>query len=227
VTSGVVDGLADCGAALIGGNVSGTDGPLSCDLTLIGDCPRGAAWRRRARPGDDVVVAGSLGEAAAGLSLLRAEKPKRTGRLVRAFTHPRPLLEVAAALSGQPGVRGAIDVSDGFATDLIHVCRASGVGCEIDAGALPLSRALAAFCRERRADPYDWILRGGEDYALILAVSPRHIDRLTRRAESRAGCHLRVVGRFTANEGAHYVVRGGKRLRLRALGWDHMKSSQR
>ena len=226
VTAGVVGHLSEYGAALIGGNVSGTDGPLSCDLTLIGDCPRGKAWLRRARPGDEVVVAGSLGEAAAGLNLLRSnagEPPK--GKLVRAFTRPRPLLELSAALAGQPGVRGAIDVSDGLSTDLIHICKASGVGCEIDASALPVSRALAAFCKTRRADPTDWILRGGEDYALILAVAPRHTDLLIRRAEARTGCNLRVVGRFTARKGAYSIVRGGKRSRLRALGWDHLIGS--
>jgi thiamine-monophosphate kinase len=225
VTAGVVSHLSEYGAALIGGNISGTDGPLSCDLTLIGDCPRGKAWLRRARPGDDVVVAGSLGEAAAGLDLLRTKKAQgRTGKLVRAFTRPRPLLEVSTALAGQPGVRGAIDVSDGLSTDLIHMCEASGVGCEIDAGALPVSRALASFCKARRADPTDWILGGGEDYALILAVAPRHTDRLIRRAETRTGCKLRAVGKFTAPKGAYFVVRSGKCSRLRASGWDHLTS---
>ena len=95
----------------------------------------------------------------------------------------------------------------------------------INASALPVSRALAAFCRDRRADPFDWVLRGGEDYALILAVSPRQTDRVMRRAEGRAGCELRAVGRFTARRGSHYIIRGGKRLRLRAMGWDHLTST--
>lgn len=223
VTAGVVGLLSDWGAALIGGNVSGTGGPLSCDLTLIGECPRGKAWLRRARPGDAIVLAGAVGEAAAGLNILRAGpgRPGR-GRLVNAFIRPRPLLDVAEALAGQPGVRGAIDVSDGLSTDLIHICEASGVGCEVDADALPVSRVLRDFCKARRADATQWMLSGGEDYALILAVSPGRADRVVRRVEARTAVAPRVVGRFTGRKGAYVILRGGKRSRMRATGWDHL-----
>jgi thiamine-monophosphate kinase len=163
---------------------------------LIGDCARGKAWRRLALPGDHIVVVGALGEAAAGLELLRAGRTgKSRAKLVRAFTRPRPRLDVAAALAGHPGVRGAIDVSDGLSTDLIHICDASGVGCEVDATALPVSPALAAFCRARDTDLVDWILRGGEDYAL----------------------------RFTGREAGRQIVRDGKRSPLKASGWDHLR----
>lgn len=223
VTAGIVGHLSEFGAALIGGNVSGTDGPLTCDLTLIGECPRGQAWLRRARPGDAIVVAGALGEAAAGLKLLRSPRAgTRSNKLVRAFTRPRPQLDVSAALAGRAGVRGAIDVSDGLSTDLIHICRASGVGCEIDADSLPVSRSLTSFCSARRVDPVDWILSGGEDYALLLAVAPRQMDRLIRRAEAHADITLRFIGRFTARKGAYYVTRGGNRSPFRASGWDHL-----
>jgi thiamine-monophosphate kinase len=224
LTAGVVDMLSEFGAALIGGNVSGTSGPLSCDLTLIGECARGKAWRRLARPGDDVVVAGALGEAAAGLELLRAGHTGTSkDKLVRAFTRPRPRLDVSDALAGHPGVRGAIDVSDGFSTDLIHICDATGVGCEVDAGALPVSRALASYCRARGADPVDWVMRGGEDYALILAVAPRQTDCVIRRTRDSTGRAPVVVGRFTRREEGRFIVRDGKRARIRAAGWDHLK----
>jgi thiamine-monophosphate kinase len=165
ISKGIVSRFSEFGAALIGGNVSGTGGPLTCDLTVIGACPRGKAWLRRARSGDAIVIAGRLGEAAAGLEMLRAGRGTsagRGGRLVSAFKRPRPLLAVPKALRGTPGVRGAIDVSDGLSTDVIHVCEPSGVGCEIDADALPASRPLAAFCKARGADPVDWMMRGGD-----------------------------------------------------------------
>jgi thiamine-monophosphate kinase len=226
VTGGIVAELSEHGAALVGGNVSGTSGPLTCDLTLIGDCPRGKAWLRRARTGDAVLVAGSLGEAAAGLRLLGSRRAVGSGnRLVRAFTRPRPQLEVSAALAGHVGVRGAIDVSDGLSTDLIHICRSSGVGCEVDADALPVSRSLARFCSEHGVDPVEWIMRGGEDYALVLAVAPRQTEQVMRLVKARAGRTLRVVGRFTGRKGAYHLVRGGRRSRFSASGWDHMASA--
>jgi thiamine-monophosphate kinase len=190
---------------------------------VIGECPRGKAWLRRARPGDAVVIAGALGEAAAGLKLLRSPRAGARGKkLMRAFTRPRPRLDVSAALAGQAGVRGAIDVSDGLSTDLIHICRASGVGCEIDADSLTVSRSLISFCSARRVDPVDWILGAGEDYALLLAVAPRQIDRVIRRAEAHAEVKLHVIGRFTGSKSAYYITRGGKRSRFRASGWDHL-----
>lgn len=225
VTAGIVCRLSDYGASLVGGNVSSTTGPLTCDLTLIGDCPRGRSWHRRARSGDAILLVGAAGEAAAGLELLRAgEKRGRAGRLTRAYTHPEPLLDVARALDGQSGVRGAIDVSDGLSTDLLHLCDCGQTGCEIDAGALPVSRPLAAFCRSRGADPVDWILRGGEDYALILAVAPRRAARVVGRIQAKTGRRAAVIGRFTRRSDGRVILYGGKRSPLRATGWDHLTS---
>jgi thiamine-monophosphate kinase len=227
ITKGIVARFSEHGAALVGGNVSGTGGPLTCDLTVIGACPRGKAWLRKARPGDAIVVAGRLGEAAAGLEMLRAGgagAPKPGGRLIGAFKSPRPLLAVTKALRGEPGVRGAIDVSDGLSTDLIHICEASGAGCEVDADALPASRPLAAFCKARGADPVDWIMRGGEDYALILSVASGRAERVRRRIETEAETPASIVGRFTARKGQYTLVRGARRSRFRPTGWDHMRS---
>jgi thiamine-monophosphate kinase len=129
---------------------------------------------------------------------------------------------VASVLAGNPGVRGAIDVSDGLSTDLIHLCEASNVGCELHADELPVSRALASFCRERDADAADLILRGGEDYALILAVAPRRLDGVIRRVCARTGVTPAIVGRFTRREAGRWLVRGGRRSRLKSRGWDHL-----
>jgi thiamine-monophosphate kinase len=143
--------------------------------------------------------------------------------LVRAFTRPEPLLDVAAALGDERGVRGAIDVSDGLSTDLIHICEASGTGCEVDAGAVEVSRTLAAFCKERGVDPLDWILRGGEDYALLLSVSPRRASAVCRRIAARTGRPAGIIGVFTKRKGHYTIFREGKRQRFRASGWDHLR----
>jgi thiamine-monophosphate kinase len=234
IGKGIVSHLSRFGAALVGGNISGTAGPLTCDLTLIGECRRGRAWFRRARPGDKIVVAGRLGEASAGLEILAGSKRSRGraagaagshgGRLVRAFKRPAPLLNVVDALRGRAGIRGAIDVSDGLSTDIIHVCRASRVGCEIDGDALAVSRPLATYCAKLDLDPVDWIMRGGEDYALILAVSPRYAERVRARIEKSAKTPTCIIGEFTPLTGRHTIVVDGRRRRFRASGWDHLRS---
>ena len=225
IVRGIVAHLRRYSAALIGGNISGSDGPLTCDLTLIGACKRGRAWRRRALAGDAIVLIGRLGEAAAGLELLRAgagpgKNPK--ARLVHAYLKPRPLPDVAALLCDDPAVHGAIDVSDGFSTDVIHLCEPSRVGCAVDAARLPLSPALRTFCRDRSADPVEWMMRGGEDYALILSVGARRAANLCERVEREVGLPARVVGAVTATHGFFIAGKKGRRRRFHATGWDHL-----
>lgn len=225
IERGVVRALARHGARVVGGNITSTRGPLVCDMTLIGACPRGKAWRRNARAGDVIVVAGEIGAAAAGVSLLKAGK--KTGSLVNAYVRPVPRLDVARALTGNGTVRGAIDVSDGLSSDLIHLCEAAGVGCEIHAHALPLARGVRAFCRARRFDPVDWALHAGEDYALILAIPRRSIAAACRSIQ-RTGVHAAIVGRFTRERGAYRIIESGRRSRaFRAGGWDHMRKGRR
>jgi thiamine-monophosphate kinase len=223
IEKGIVAHLARFGAGLVGGNISGTDGPLICDLTLVGACGRGKAWRRHARPADAVVVVGRLGEAAAGLELLKSGRAeRRRGRLVNAYKKPRPLLAVAEVLAGLSCVRGAIDVSDGLSTDLIHICEAAGVGCEIDSSKVSASRALARYCRERGKDPLAWIMSGGDDYALVLAVSPGKTAGAVARIKKELDLPVAVLGWFTRRTGC-YLLDGKKRRRITATGWDHLE----
>lgn len=227
IERGAVAMLARHGAQIVGGNVTSTRGPLVCDMTVIGACARGRAWRRGARAGDVIIVVGELGAAAAGVELLRAGK--KGGSLVGAYTRPVPRLDVVRALSGaHPGARlGAIDVSDGLSSDLIHMCEAGGVGCEVHAHALPVGRGVRAFCHARGEDVAGWALHAGEDYALILAV-PRKNAAQVCRALGRARIRSAIVGKFTRDRGVYRIIESGSRVRLfRPGGWDHMKKGRR
>jgi thiamine-monophosphate kinase len=220
---GVVAHLSQYRAAVVGGNVSSTEGPLVCDMTLTGVVAAGRAWRRRAREGDAIVVAGELGAAAAGLVLLRTmRRVAPGGRLVRAFKRPEPRLDVARLLRSNPAVHGAIDVSDGLSGDLVHVCRAAGLGCEVDGGALPVSRTTELFCRTHGHEPAEWAMRGGEDYALVLAVSPRSAKSVCDRIRTRLEIPARVVGRFTRAKGVYRMTYpDGSVHRFQPGSWDH------
>lgn len=225
IERGVVTALSHHGASVVGGNLTSTRGPLVCDMTLIGSCARGRAWTRTARAGDVIVVAGELGAAAAGVALLRAGK--KTGPLVGAYTRPVPRLDVSAALAGLAVVRGAIDVSDGLSSDLIHLCEKNRLGCEIHAHALPLARGVRAFCHARRIDPLEWALHSGEDYALVLAVARGKIAAACRAIQG-TGVHAAIIGRFTRERGSYRVIESTSRSRaFRRGGWDHLKKSSR
>jgi thiamine-monophosphate kinase len=256
IEQGVRDHLAHYGAAIVGGNVSGIENTLVSDLTLIGACAKGKAWRRTCRPGKDaIVVAGYLGEARAGLSLLeksgralakgaaRAEKSSRAlakgatraeGPLVRAYKSPVPRLDAAHLLAHGSSTRGgkdrtfatavhgAIDVSDGFSTDLIHISEAAGAGCEVDPRALPVSAALRAYGKRAGKEPLAMALHGGDDYALILAVDPKQASSVVVRIEKELGIPARIVGRFTKHKGRYELVQDGSRKPFAPGGWDHL-----
>jgi thiamine-monophosphate kinase len=223
IERGIQRHLAKYGATIIGGNVSGVLGPLVVDVTLIGACRSGAAWKRNARRGDAIVLVGPVGDAAIGLSQLE-ENPIARGSLVTRYRKPVPRLDVARLLAGHPAVHGAMDISDGLSTDLIRMCRASGVGCELAESQLPLSRALKAYCIGRGHDPLMWAMRGGEDYALILAVAPSKAEWLCRRVKARLGISAVVAGHFTGKKGQFRIVgEDGRARAFRASGWDHLK----
>jgi thiamine-monophosphate kinase len=240
VERGVRDHLAKYGAAIVGGNVSGIQTDMVCDLTLIGGCARDQAWRRTCRSGRDaIVVAGRLGEARAGLDLLlRGVRPRFAAPLIRAFKRPEPRLDVSELFRTGVGqirgharrrrvdrlVHGAIDISDGLSVDLISLCKEGNAGCEIDVPALPVSPHLKAYCAKYNENPVDVILTGGEDYGLILAVDARRAAGVAKRIRSSLRVPASVIGRFTRNAGVCELVdERGRRKPFVPRGWDHLR----
>jgi thiamine-monophosphate kinase len=220
IQRGAAQHLARYGASIVGGNVASTDGPLVCDMTLFATVARGKEWRRRARAGDAIVVAGTLGASGAGVASLRRGD---AASLVRAYRRPTPRIDVARALAGNAAVHGAIDVSDGLSSDIVHMCEASNVGCELDAALLPVPRGVRMFCASRRHDVTEWALAAGEDYALLLSVAPKQAGKICRTLRGR-GIPAVVVGIFTANRGEYGILERGRVRAFRPRGWDHLKA---
>lgn len=192
-------GLGDCarahGIALVGGDT--TRGALSITITVLGRLPDGAALRRDgARAGDLVCVTGTLGDAALALRRWRAGQGADgdDARALRArLDRPAPRLAAGLALRGL--AHAAIDLSDGLAGDLAHVCAASGLGAELEVDALPRSSAFARLVAPDEVRALQ--LAGGDDYELCVCLPPGNL------AAARAACGalpLTVVGRIV--EGA-------------------------
>lgn len=235
--------LAAEGAAVVGGNLAASDGPTWWSVTLIGEVEPGLAWTRSgARPGHLLAMTGSPGRAAALTALARWGNPPSAALapepLVATWSAPPCRVRAARALAATGGVRAAIDVSDGVAGDLAHVCAASGVGAEIDAVAWPADALLASaaetlaglLVEEREGlRPPDAAtlaerLRLGpsDDYELLLAVDPARRGACERAARE-AGCPLAFIGRFTAEAGERWLVRAGEREPLSVEGYDHFR----
>jgi thiamine-monophosphate kinase len=216
------------GVTLAGGDLARCD-RLVATLTLIGTKPESRRWLRRkgAQPGHDLWLGGTVGESALGRMLIDREAPAslRTGdrlavrRAVRRHLLPEPQLELGRWLGTQNdgGDIGAMDVSDGVARDLHRLCRESGTGAEIRADALPLADRFIELCKAMSlGDPYGLAVSGGEDYVLLFTLPPGV------QPPDSFGC--RKIGTITETPKKITWVRDGRRLRLSALGWDHLKT---
>jgi thiamine-monophosphate kinase len=161
--AGVVAESRRHGCPLVGGNLSDAR-ETSLASTVFGAVARGRALRRRAEPGDRILVTGVLG--AAALARARAE----AGAPLRHV--PAPRLAAGRRLSALASVRGCIDVSDGLDADLGQLL-GPGRRCAIDPARLPTPRGFARACRELGLDPLALARAGGEDYELLFALRPR------------------------------------------------------
>jgi thiamine-monophosphate kinase len=191
------------GIALVGGNIARSPGPLVVDLTAIGTVkPRRVITRAGARPGDELYVSGTLGASAAGLASLRAARagsamPRAEGCEAR-HLRPQPRLRLGALLGRTRTARACVDLSDGLADGIRQLATASGVGATIDAGAIPID-ADARDWFDRQGQPaLDAALRGGEDYELLFAVSPRNRRRLEAVRRLVGDLPIRRIGHIMA-----------------------------
>jgi thiamine-monophosphate kinase len=167
---GLADGLRE-ECDLLGASVAGGDlvrgETVTVAVTALGDLQgRAAVLRSGARPGDDVVLLGSPGRAAAGLALLEAGRSDHP----LAAAHRRPQPEYRHALAIAPAATAMIDVSDGLAADLGHIAVASGVGIELTAAALPADPQVLAAADELGIEAFEWVAGGGDDHCFAVTV---------------------------------------------------------
>lgn len=200
--------------ALVGGDT--TQGPLTITVTALGCVPNGAALTRAgARIGHDVFVTGTLGDAAGALRKMLARDDVPAALRAR-LDRPQPRVAAGLALRGLASA--CIDVSDGLAADLGHVCAASGVGAELEFDALPLSADLcAAFDGETCRG---FALAGGDDYELCFTAPESSADAILAAC---ANVNLRVtrIGRVVAGSGVRVLDAAGRVVDVPHAGWEH------
>jgi thiamine-monophosphate kinase len=199
LVSGVIDEASTAGAALVGGNVSYSE-RLSLTLTIVGEAGARTATRAGAKAGQPLYVTGTLGDAALGVEQLEGGKKK--GRLVDAYRKPPLRGDVARALVKTGKVGAMIDVSDGLAQDLAHICRASGVCARVDVDSLPISKALRLAARE----PVTYAQGGGDNYELLFTLNSPRAEPLAKRICHRAACPVTKIGVIEACRGHALVV---------------------
>jgi len=207
--------LADkTGVVLAGGDTVESPSCAVITITLMGDSlPHGVVYRSGARVGDDVWVTGTLGNAAAGLFLLLNEKASESPGyepMVRAYQKPIPRLDMGKAL-GKSGIAHAmIDISDGIAKDLGHICEQSNTGALLQATSIPMSDKLLKLAAEAEKRPLDWALHGGEDYELLFTASPADREKIESIAAKVSNTPATKIGTIIPEAGVWLETEEGK-----------------
>ena len=202
--------------SLAGGDTAESREGILADIVVLGSAPKGAAIRRSgARPGDRIYVTGSLGGAAATLKLLFSRRKLQHRDYLQHF-HPLPRVEVGKWLREQKLASAMIDISDGLSTDLSHICQESGVGAEILADAIPLSKI------GRLGKPVDLAsaLHGGDDYELLFTA-----PRAKRIPATIAGVPVSEIGLIRRGRNILLVDEANRRSTLKPAGWQHFARS--
>ena len=225
--------LADqYGVTLIGGDTSSSPDLLVLDSIVIGSCVPGTAIRRSgAQAGDAIYVTGELGASATGLELLlRGERYDEAANdlrqaAIRAHLLPQPRLAFAQRLGKL--AHAMMDVSDGLAQDLAHICEESNVDAVIDFDAVPIAKSVRLI-RSTKEDAFSLAVSGGEDYELLLTAPPANDEALMCLA---AECKLpltrmgEIIARRTSQPAPQLFLRTTNSVDLLTVtGYDHFRA---
>ncbi len=215
---------AKFGCPLLGGDTVSTPGPLMISVTAFGRVPSGKMVRRNgAKPGDLVVVTGTIGDAALGLDVLRqgtatrAADPAAKAMLIERYRVPLPRVALASAVRDH--AHAAMDVSDGLAGDLAKLCGASGVSATIHAARIPLSAAAATLVAGG-AVGIEAIVAGGDDYEILCAIPPGSFDAFEQAAR-KAGVAVTVIGDIVKGSSLRFIDGQGDEIILPRLSYSH------
>jgi thiamine-monophosphate kinase len=187
---------------LVGGDTNSWDGLLTISVTVLGEATaRGPVLRSGAKVGDAILVTGPLGGSILGHHL--------------DFT---PRVSEALRIHEVADLRAMIDISDGLAKDLHHICEESRCGAVLFAEAIPISKAASELAARDGRSPVDHALSDGEDFELVFTVAAADAERLVRE-QPVAGITLHRIGEIVAD--GYWLERTGKRAPLEPRGYEH------
>ncbi len=215
------------GVHLIGGDTSSSLSGISLTVILVGEVdPKLALTRSKAQPGDQIYVTGFIGNSRAGLEILRSRKrrlsdDKHQKRLVEEHLAPQPRVNEGQLLAAKRIPSSMIDLSDGLATDIRHLCRSSDVGAQILLDKIPISPWLTSYSLQKKRAPYHYALEGGEDFELLFTVPSSRVGRL-KKLEASGELISYPIGKITTKSHGITVSHphhGEKRLSVK--GYEH------
>jgi thiamine-monophosphate kinase len=230
--SGIRLACQQYGVDIVGGDTSSSLTGLAISITAIGTAPKGTAVRRDgAKETDLICVTGNLGAAYMGLQLLEREKIATAGKdiqpdfqgkeyILERQLKPEARKEILEKLREENVMPTAMmDISDGLSSELMHICRQSGVGCRIYEERIPIDYQTAIMAEELNLNVITCALNGGEDFELLFTVPIADHEKVAAMKD------VRVIGHVVSeNMGLALITRDGVEMELKAQGWTPQNS---
>lgn len=223
------------GVDLVGGDTTTSRSGLVISITAIGDAPADRiVTRSGAHDTDLICVSGDLGSAYMGLQLLEREKAASGGRsdfepqfggkeyLIERQLKPEARRDVIENLAREGIIPTAMmDISDGLSSELLHICKDSGVGCRVYEDRIPIDYQTAVMAEELNMNVVTAAMNGGEDYELLFTI-PLHAHEAIKKIPG-----VKVIGHITKPSlGAFLITRDGVEMEIKAQGWNPLAAAQ-
>jgi thiamine-monophosphate kinase len=218
---------------LIGGDTTSSQLGLMISITAIGKVKNSEiTYRDGAKEHDLLVVTGDLGGAYIGLQVLEREKevykanpniqPDLDGHdyIIQRQLKPEARKDIIGYLKELEVIpTSMIDISDGLASEIMHLCKASNVGCHIYDEKIPIDAQTSIAAIDFNLDPATCVLNGGEDYELLFTIKQSDFDKV------KGNPNMSIIGHMThPNDGIYFIDKNGSAIELQAMGWDHFKN---
>ena len=219
------------GVDLVGGDTTSSLTGMTISITVIGEADKkDIVYRNGAKETDIICVTGDLGGAYMGLQLLEREKkvfeevgaqPDFAGKdyVLERFLKPearQDIIKLLKEIDVKP--TSMIDISDGLASEMHHICKQSEVGCKIYIGKIPIDYVTGEVADSLKFEPLIPALNGGEDYELLFTVSVNDFDKIKEYPE------IKVIGHIMSkDQGLNLITEDDNYIELKAQGWDNLE----
>ena len=228
---GMRDQLADFSAIVIGGNLSKTEKDLIIDITMMGEVDTGKYLTRSGAKADDrIYVTGQPGASGAGFRVLEKfgiNYPPAYEPLVQKHLQPIPRIDVGKRIAQSGWATAMIDISDGIASDLNHICTMSKVGAEIHQARLLLPDKIDEVTALSGIPGIDLALYGGEDYELLFTIKSATPKSIIDSIAKDTGIAITEIGIIQPREFKCFLIDlAQNRIPVQPKGWDHFKGNE-
>ena len=222
------------GVDFVGGDTTSSTHGLFISVTVIGEAnEKDVVYRSGAKPNNLICVSGDLGAAYLGLLILEREKqafqanpkmqPELEGHdyILQRQLKPEARVDIVDALKKAEILpTSMIDISDGLASEILHICKASGTGCVIDEEKIPIDQSAFDMAKEFKIVPTVAAMNGGEDYELLFTIDQKDYEKLKTIDD------VSIVGYITDKaEGQRLITNDNQSFDIEAQGWDALKKS--